>query len=196
MIILDYHKYIGENDVIVQVGAYDGVECEEHYGLREIIMSAKHECHLVEPLPDVFEKLKENYKSSINDINFYNLAIYDKDGECDFYLHGTESSFVRHEDCQSIKVKTQTFHSFLNENSIENIDALFLDVEGVEDVIISQLFNNTNIRPKVIRYEYPHILDNKSLQKFLRSQKYVVAQCIHGEGDRVCIRNDVFRGEK
>lgn len=188
----NYQNYVTENDVIVQVGAFDGVECEQ-YGLREIILSSKHECHLIEPLPETFVELKNNYKDSINDIKFYNLAIYNSDGEQDFHIHGTESSFVRHEECATIKVKTQTFDSFLKENSIENIDCLFLDVEGVEDMIILQLFESTNIRPKVIRYEYPHIKDNESLERFLRSNGYIVMQCIFGAGDKVCVRNDVLK---
>jgi FkbM family methyltransferase len=189
----NYKNYVNENDVIVQIGAFDGVECEENYGLREIIMMDNHECHLVEPLPETFLKLQTNYKSSVNDIKFYNLAIYSSDGEQDFYTNGTESSFVRHTDCEKIKVKTRTFDSFLKENSIQNIDCLFLDVEGVEDMIINQLFESTSIRPKVIRYEYPHIQDNDLLEKFISSNGYVVMQCIFGAGDKVCVRSDVLK---
>lgn len=188
----NYQNYVEEGDVIVQVGAFDGVECE-HYGLREIIMENKHECHLIEPLPDVFEELKTNYADSINSINFHNLAIYKSNGEQDFHANGTESSFIRHTACETIKVKTQTFDTFLQENSISKIDCLFLDVEGVEDVVILQLFENTDIRPKVIRYEYPHIQDLESLERYISSKGYVIMQCIFGAGDKVCVRNDILK---
>jgi FkbM family methyltransferase len=187
---INYQNYIKENDVIVQVGSYDGIQCEE-YGLREIILHNKHECHLIEPQPSAFENLKINYKDSINQINFYNLAIYDSNGEQDFHIHPSipvESSFVRHTNFDTIKVKTQTFEVFLNENSIINIDCLILDVEGVEDTIIHQLFKNTTIRPKIIRYEFPHLKDNESLEKYITDNGYEVGKCVFGAGDKICIR--------
>lgn len=199
MFNMDYKKIINPNDVIVQIGAYNGVECEESYGLRELILNEKHECHLVEPLPDAFSSLKENYKQSVNDVNFYNLAIYDTDGEKNFYFNPdipVESSFVRHKDCPSIKVKTQKLSTFLSQNNITKIDGLFLDVEGVEDSIIHQLFEDTNIRPKVIRYEFPHIKDQESLEKFISNQSYVIMQCMFGAGDKICIRTDILESIK
>jgi FkbM family methyltransferase len=199
MFNLDYKKFIDPNDVIVQIGAYNGVECEESYGLRELILNSKHECHLIEPLPDAFKSLKENYKNSINYIKFYNLAIYDTDGEKDFYFNSqipVESSFVRHTDCPSITVKTQKLSTFFNKNNITKVDGLFLDVEGVEDSIIHQLFEDTDIRPKVIRYEFPHLKDNESLEKYISKQNYVIMQCMFGAGDKICIRNDILEALK
>lgn len=199
MFSIDYKKVIKENDVIVQIGAYNGVECEESYGLRELILNEKHECHLIEPLPDAFSFLVKNYKQSINDVNFYNLAIYDTDSERNFHFNPkipVESSFVRHKDCPSIKVKTQKLSTFLKENNISKIDGLFLDVEGVEDSIIHQLFEDTNIRPKVIRYEFPHLRNNESLEKFISKQNYVIMQCMFGSGDKICIRTDILESLK
>lgn len=192
----DYRKHITDGDVLVQIGAFDGIQCEQAYGLRNLILNNFHECHLIEPLPDAFEDLKKNYEKSVNQINFYNLAIYDFDGKKDFHVNPTtltESSFVRHTDCETISVETRTLSTFLKENNIDKIDGLFLDVEGVEDTIIHQLFETTNIRPKVIRYEFPHLKDNNSLEKFITSNGYVIMNCMFGLGDKVCIKNAILK---
>ena len=191
---MNYKNYIQENDLIVKIGSYDGL-AYENYGFREMVINQKHECHLIEPQPSVFERLKVNYKDSVNEINFYNLAIYDSNGECDFHICSTnpvESSFVRHTNFDTIKVKTQTIDSFLEENNIFEIGGLFLDIEGTEDIVISQLFEKTNILPKLIRYEYPHLANNDALEKYIKSKGYIVGNCIYSPDDKVCVRSDVF----
>lgn len=194
--MFDFKNYIYDNDIIVQLGANDGVRCEE-YGLRHIMKNEGRnlQCHLVEPLPNVFESLKNNYKDSANDIHFYNLAIYNKDGELNFYMNKdtVASSFVINKDNSTvIQVKTNTMKTFLKENNISVIDCLFLDTEGVEDTIIKELLSETSIRPRMIRYEFPHIKDNEELEDFISSYGYRITRCRHMAGDKVCIREDIL----
>ena len=58
----------------VQLGANDGILCEG-YGLRSILLEQKHNAILVEPLPEVFERCKENYKDANSTLYFENIAI-------------------------------------------------------------------------------------------------------------------------
>lgn len=188
----DYKKYVKNNDIIIQIGSYDGVECEQEYGLRDLIMHNNYTVHLIEPLKEKFEELKNNYSKSKSNIIYHNFAIYNKNGEETFFINSTESSFIRHKDKGSILVKTKTFYTFLNDNLIENFDLLFLDVEGVEDTIIKDLFDNTKIRPKIIRYEFPHINNEKELIKIIELNDYIVYNCCYASGDRLCIRKDLI----
>jgi FkbM family methyltransferase len=190
MNFIDYKKYVSEGDTILQIGSYDGVECEQEYGLRDLIMQNHYDVHVIEPLTNKYESLKNNYSKSNSDIKFHNLAIFNKDGEEKFFLSETESSFIRHTNKKFIYVRTNTIKTFLKENNLNKIDCLFLDVEGVEDIIITELLSQTNIRPKLIRYEFPHLINESALIEVVKQNDYSVYNCCFAAGDRVCIRND------
>ena len=66
---------------------------------------------------------------------------------------------------------------FFADNNITDVSGLFLDVEGVESVILHQLFEKTTVRPRVIRFEYPHIKDREDLEHFIRQQGYTIWNC-------------------
>lgn len=195
--ILDYKKYLSSGDMILQVGANDGITCED-YGLRELILNKEFLVHLVEPVPQEFEKLKINYANSQSHLIFHNIAIWDRTGNCDLVLHGpnnTESSLVNHENKHnaiSINIPVFTFVDFITNNNLKSIDALFLDVEGVEGIIIRDLFLHTMIRPKIIRFEYAHIANLLAVKNILTENKYHVFFCPFGGGDLICIRQDLF----
>lgn len=66
---------------VVQIGTNDG---KTHDPLFNYISRQDTPCLLVEPQPDIFEKLKANYAGKEN-IKFANVAIGEKDGETNFY---------------------------------------------------------------------------------------------------------------
>jgi FkbM family methyltransferase len=187
---IDYKFFLSEEDVILQVGSYDGIECELEYGLRDLMIKNHYNVHMIEPLTDKFESLKNNYSEANSAISFYNLAIFNKDGEEKFFLSETESSLIRHTDKEFVYVKTNTIQTFLQQNEISKVDCLFLDVEGVEHIIIFDLLNKSSIRPKLIRYEFPHLLNEDELIKMLEDNGYFVYNCCFAAGDRVCIRSE------
>lgn len=195
--ILDYKKYLSSGDTILQIGANDGITCED-YGLRELILNKEFLVHLVEPVPQQFENLKLNYANSQSELIFHNIAIWDQTGNCDLVLHGpnnTESSFVNHENKDNairINVPVVTFSDFISNNNFNNIDALFLDVEGVEDIIIKDLFLHTMIRPKIIRFEFAHLTNLLDVKNMLSENKYHVFYCPFGVGDLICIHQDLL----
>lgn len=67
-------KYLNEDFFLVQIGANDGVTNDP---IQKFLIKNNCNALLVEPLPDVFEKLKNNYNRK--DINFVNAAIFEKD---------------------------------------------------------------------------------------------------------------------
>ena len=174
---MDYKNYLKDGGVIVQIGAYDGISFE-NYGLQDLINDGNYICHLVEPQDDVFETLQNTYKHSKSNVKYHNYAIYTEDGVMPFLKQQEYSSFVITDPAGVMStVKTKRLKTFFDENSITEISGLFLDVEGVEDEIIYQLFNETVVRPDFIRYEYPHLKNLPELEEYINQQGYIIEQC-------------------
>jgi len=94
-----------------------------------------------EPNPLVYSKLESNCRGLLN-VQCFNVAISNLDGEKDFFVgekSSLSSSFLkRNESYQSIKVRTRSLDSIVNEQQINNIDLVKFDVEGAEyDVFIN-----------------------------------------------------------
>jgi len=101
-----------------------------------------------EPIPSVFEKLKENFKDDVN-FTAYNVGLGDKNGTEDFYLNefSDSSSFLKMKDLHK-----ENFPPTVNESKIElkmcRLDDLIrieqlstpylikLDVQGLEEKVI------------------------------------------------------------
>jgi FkbM family methyltransferase len=66
---------------VVQIGTNDG---KTHDSLYRYITKYQLPGLLVEPQPDIFQVLKENYKENKN-LQFANVAVGDKNGEIPFY---------------------------------------------------------------------------------------------------------------
>lgn len=66
---------------VVQIGANDG---KTHDSLYTYILKYQLPGLLVEPQPDIFNALKENYKGNKN-LQFANVAVGEKDGQMPFY---------------------------------------------------------------------------------------------------------------
>ena len=59
---INWKKLLPESDaLIIQLGSYNGVECEE-YGLNTVLKEQNHQAILVEPQSNVFAELVQNYK--------------------------------------------------------------------------------------------------------------------------------------
>jgi FkbM family methyltransferase len=69
------------NPVFIEIGANDGVRSDH---LRPFIVSLPWKGVMVEPLPRVFARLRENYRGR-DGVAFENAAIADADGHVPFY---------------------------------------------------------------------------------------------------------------
>jgi len=195
--------YLGKNmkDIFVfQAGAMDGITFDD---MRNYIDMYGWGGVFVEPIPEVFEKLKSNLSTRNNHI-FENAAIANYDGtlemmyvpeksieEHDLHLgykgmatafpprNGFASDydrdiFVKDNYSQKINVDCLTLDSVLRKNNVEKIDVFLTDTEGMDWEIFKQL-DLTKYRPKCIRIEHMNLTDDElvSLKEKLVSNGYV-----------------------
>jgi FkbM family methyltransferase len=106
---------------------------------------------LFEPLPDLFELLRDQEKNDAR-VTVLPYAISDRDGETIFHVasnDGASSSllpFARHHErfpgvqtTRQIPVQTRTLASAISQHSLPQPDCLLLDVQGAEYQIASSL---------------------------------------------------------
>jgi FkbM family methyltransferase len=194
----------GETQWFVQLGANDGVMCEG-YGLRSILLEQAHTAILVEPLPEVFERCKENYKDANSTLYFENIAIVPtKTNEYEKIYHnddheaepGVQSSFVRYEASERFDlVKVEEFKYLVEKYNLTKIHGLFIDIEGLEYDVLNNIFDTVNIPISFIRYEFPHVKDPDALDNMLLDRGFKVFQCGHGFGDKVAISPEFIEVE-
>ena len=142
---------------------------------------------VVEPIPEIYNKLKKNYSYNKN-VKAIQCAVYDRNGIEDFYvdndLKAEANSFLishvkKHRmKTTPIKVQTYTLNTFWDKYVHNNkVDILNLDCEGVDHIIIlSTDFDKLNPKPKYILYESYHIPQNEraSVLKHLNKYNYQV----------------------
>jgi FkbM family methyltransferase len=181
--------YVGKNfpeAQVLQIGAMDGINFDDTRGFLDMY---RWKSLLVEPVPAIFNELKENFKDRDNYI-FEQCAITEENGEIKMLtvppdvieregLHpgykgmsalyplrnGFGSDYQRDIDVKAqfgvdIMVPTLTLNSLLDKHNIQNVDILICDAEGYDWKIFNQLDFN-RIRPKVIRLEYINLTDEE-----------------------------------
>jgi FkbM family methyltransferase len=195
--------YLGNSkqDIFVfQAGAMDGITFDDMRGYIDMYGWGGI---FVEPIPEVFEKLKSNLSSRKNHI-FENVAVSKYDGTLEmmyvpeknidqYDLHlgykGMATSFpprngfgsdyerdifVKDNYSEKINVDCLTLDSILNKNNIEKIDIFLTDTEGMDWEIFKQL-DLKKYRPKCIRIEYINLTPQElsDLKEKLVSNRYL-----------------------
>jgi FkbM family methyltransferase len=183
--------HIGQNykdASVVQIGAMDGLNFDDTRGFLNLY---GWKSLLVEPVPAIFNELKENFKDRTN-YTFEQCAITENDGEIEMLtippdviisegLHpgykGMSAIYplkngFNGESQRDIDIKTQfginitvpslTFDSLLKKHNIEYFDILICDAEGYDWNIFNQL-DLTKYRPKFIRLEYINLTDEEKI---------------------------------
>lgn len=177
--ILSAFKYRDPEFFFVQIGAYDGQESDP---LNSMIKEYKWKGILIEPQPEAFARLKENY-SSLNGLIFENVAIAAEEGSLPFFRlrntfshlfhadYGTLASFdanhiLKHlstpntsEDVlEAIQISCMPLSKLLDKHQVNKIDLLQIDAEGY-DYQILQMIPFDRIKPRVIRFEHANLCD-------------------------------------
>jgi FkbM family methyltransferase len=181
--------YIGKNynDVsVIQIGAMDGINFDNTRGFLDMY---RWKSLLVEPIPILFEELKNNFKDRDN-YTFEQSAIAEHDGIVKMLtilpdtilereLHpgykgmsamyplknGFGSEYqrdieVKNEFGIDVEVPSLTFESLIKKHNIDNFDILICDAEGHDWNIFKQL-DFTKYKPKFIRLEYINLNDDE-----------------------------------
>ncbi len=119
----------------------------------------------IEPQPEVFERLIYNIR--LNDfytVKALNCAVADLNGDITLFVaagnKGETSMRIVNADSagQQISVPSKTLLSIIDEERFERIDAIKLDVEGAEDLVLEPFFREApeHLRPKLVLMEFSH----------------------------------------
>jgi FkbM family methyltransferase len=186
-------RFLGtRSDIFVlQIGSNDGLTGDP---IRPLLLrNATWKALLVEPVPFLFERLRQNYTSYFN-VKFLNAAVSDSIGLVPFYYIDPEAkvnlpelpswydklgSFNRNHISAhfgpailpyiaTTDVITYTLNDLLAEAQVSSIDVLHLDTEGHDWTILRQL-DLSKITPSVILFEHKHLnsQDRESSLEFL-----------------------------
>jgi len=148
---------------------------------------------VLEPLPDIYEKLVENYQSCIN-VKAFNLAIHETEAE--MMLHRVKQEYAANvpefargvasfdathwekttivpsaEYMEQVKVTCISFADFIESNGVDSLDLLLIDTEGYDYQILMSI-DFSVLKPKIIRFE--HGVRNKVM-----SPEKFTAVCAH-----------------
>ncbi len=97
----------------------------------------------VEPQPEVFERLTQNISlNPFGSIKAVACAVADKAGQLTLFLDARNKGeasvkFIAHSQASSIRVPAVTLTGLLEAEGFNRVDAMKLDVEGAEDLILT-----------------------------------------------------------
>jgi len=186
--LLYRHLAVHKTLTFLQIGANDGIMNDPVYQFnltnRDFVSG-----FVLEPLPDIFEKLVENYKCCLG-IKPFNLAIHSSEpemilhrvkkeraAEIPAFASGIASFDANHwkkttlipgaDFMEQVKVRCVSFTDFIKSNAIDKLDLLLIDTEGYDYEILRSI-DFTSIKPKIIRFEHGVRNNVMSFDQFTR----------------------------
>jgi len=159
------------------------VDIGANTGYYTLFLTKYTPCNVIaiEPNPKTLELLKENIK--INELNDRVYVVSKGIGSSEYstlYSSGDLGSVSMHQKnnkSESIQIKTDSLLNIINENKIKKIDAIKIDIEGMEDQALIPFFKEApkEFNPKCIVLEHNHSeLWKEDLLNFLRKNNYNV----------------------
>jgi FkbM family methyltransferase len=163
-------------NTIIQIGSHVGNTCNDPIFN---IVNNNTKLILVEPVPFLFEQLKNNYNNKFknnHNITFINKAASNFIGEIEMTIPSEKNDFSKFPSWASqlasvnsdhatghisdllvekIHVKTTTINEIVKEHNIKEIDLLHTDTEGHDYTILMNY--NFEIKPKIIMFEHKHM---------------------------------------
>ena len=139
----------------------------------------------LEPQPDIFERLIFNIRqNSFSSVKALECAVTDSDGEITLFVdkqnQGETSVRVLSAEGgrSALRVPAKTLATIVGEEGYDHIDAMKLDVEGAEDLILEPFFRTApqTLWPKLIVMEHLHQRWTVDLPKLLEDNGYTVVQ--------------------
>jgi FkbM family methyltransferase len=194
----------------VQVGANDGVFGDP---LRAYITSYPWRGILVEPQPDVFARLVENYKSCADRLIFENVAISSDKSEFVLYkapaglvADGIYASSVAStnpvtiarqlkispKQLEKIVTPSLTLDELLAKHGLSHIQILQIDAEGYDWQVLRSLSLESST-PSIIQFETGHLTNaecNKAVEH-LTNHGYEIYWGGY-QGDAVALKSGTF----
>jgi FkbM family methyltransferase len=126
-------------DIGANIGGY-ALFVAAHGGPRARILA-------IEPQPEIFERLVYNIRQNpFGNVKAIDCAVADRDGEITLFVdprnRGETSMRIVHSDAAAAQlvVPAKTLLGIVREEGFRRIDAIKLDVEGAEDLILEPFF--------------------------------------------------------
>jgi FkbM family methyltransferase len=205
----------GEHMKFIQVGANDGTFGDP---LRKYILKYPWHGILVEPQPDVFLKLCENYASVADRLKFENVAIAGGHTTIAMYRlapgansrasDGTYRSSVvsayasvtarqlsvSRRDLKQFLVPCTTLDNLITKHNVADLDILQIDTEGYDWQVLKTL-TFSNARPSIVQFEHGHLShrDIDHAVDFLNSCAYKIYWG-GWQSDTIALRSDFVQG--
>ena len=135
----------------------------------------------VEPLPEVFERLVYNIDLNVfANIKAVSCALADRDGEITLFTNarnrGEASVRVVSADARGarLRVPAKSLLSILLEEGYERVDAIKLDIEGAEDLVLDPFFRDAPpaLWPRLIIMEFAPLRGGARLEQRVRGLGY------------------------
>jgi len=209
-------KYIpNEKLSVIQIGSNDGISGDPLY--QHVKKNKLWNVLFVEPVPYIFEQLKQNYGSEAR-FKFENAAINQDGVNQFFYTVGSKafeedpnldskynqigsfnkeqvlklSQGVIDQYIEEIEVNCLTINQLFEKNNIETVDLLHIDAEGYDWKVLSQL-NLNKVQPVIIAFEFLNLSEKERTEsiQFLAESYYIFAFRI----DYFCIRKDKIKAK-
>lgn len=207
-------KFISNRAIqVLQIGSNDGISGDP---LNKLIKeNNKWQVLFVEPIPNLYEKLKQNYGSSER-FKFENAGINKDGSQQKFYKIGEDAfkeipalsenykqigSFSREhveklstteiiKFIEELDVNCLSLEKLLGKHKIETLDLIQIDAEGYDWKILSQLDLRKN-KPEMIIFENKNLKEGEKeeAKKFLQETYYIFSM----RQDYMCIRRDKLK---
>ena len=133
---------LGEGFTFIDVGANVGA-----YSLFVAARAAASARILaVEPQPEIFDRLVGNIRlNAFANIKAVDCAVADKSGEVTLFIDSRNSGessvkIVAAGGAQPIRVVAKTLYDLVRDENFQRVDAIKLDVEGAEDIVLGPFF--------------------------------------------------------
>ncbi|CAN1553492.1 Methyltransferase FkbM [Rhabdaerophilaceae bacterium] len=137
---------IGQNFVFLDIGANIG-----GYALALAAKAGPHaRIFAFEPQPEVFNRLVFNIGiNPFATVKAMAVAVADRDGELTLFLDATNQGeasvkIVSQDAAGRIKVPARALLGLVRDEGLTHIDAMKLDVEGAEDIILQRFFSDAS----------------------------------------------------
>lgn len=135
----------------------------------------------VEPLPEIFERLV--YNIGLNDfanVKAVSCALADRDGEIALFVNSNNrgETSVRVISAEAnetqLRVPAKSLLSLAREEGYDRIDAIKLDIEGAEDLVLDPFFRDAPraLWPRLIIMEFALLRGGAQLEQRLRALGY------------------------
>jgi FkbM family methyltransferase len=185
----------------VEIGANDG---DQHDHLRRHLLVHPWTGLLVEPVPYVFERLRDTWRG-VNRLTLVNAAVAEHDGTARFYYlrdasreeraslpdwydgvgslnrdvilsHARQMPDIA-DRLVELEVETMTYGTLLTRYGLERVDLLVIDAEG-HDWRILRTIDFARSRPRLIVYEHFHLssADRAAARRRLEDAGYLTME--------------------